>query len=851
MSARSQTRPLSNADNGKSKQDVNFGPKPGKPLGSAQGGNGGGGGGGAISGNGGQLSVNADCNPRRGPPPAGRGERGGRWGRGGYGDHRGNKQPPQSYGRESASHGRGRGGGGSGHQRRGTGHQRRGPVTEIDEFEVGKSGKKQNISHLMNFQYEPRGQGGIGGRGGSGNNRSRIKNHRGKSYIARPSYSKEQHLHATCQFVVVATSSGVAGDTLAPYRADPDLVVSWEMVEQVHLISQGGSSDNKAVRCGSRRAEPLSCPICLFPPTAGKISRCGHVFCWPCILHYLALSDDDWRKCPICYENVQKSDLKSVKIFQQETRATGCSITMRLMKRERTSLLATPAQHAGLADFPTIHDPAGDQALSKIIKATPDAIIASVLMREKQELDELYAAEKDQPEVVFIQEALTLLEDRKNQCMELSLLIGPVLPRSSPLECKSNTIAAPIRQEHPCRAKGDGIVTVADPFEDTSESRDDGKQDDATEEVSIDANTTTDVTSDAVEVVDGIPALNDAVDCYNEACGGLVDSLGQDLSNLSLQPQSNGNKALQAPKTTFYFYQDCEGQLIYLHALNVQMLLHQFGCFENCPESISGKILEKDSFVMSVELRDRLRYLRHLPVTSSFEVAELDISGLFSAETINHFQDQLEARRKERQRKQKAEKIREKKIKRDEMRIMGRFPSPMARIDSAYHYPSMNEEAAVIDGFDTASHSNSSNSSWPTAATAATNVSSDGVEAVPGGSNSSDASSGGLNFARIAKRQAAPAVVAAPTATATASKFGGMVQLGGALPMARVRQPSESEPEPEGYVPPPPVASLGDALAQAIARADNKQGTKKKGKRSRGQPISLTSGGAGVPVQQR
>ena len=82
-------------------------------------------------------------------------------------------------------------------------------------------------------------------------------------------FSKEQHLHATCQFVVVASSSGVAGDTLAPYRADPDLVVSWEMVEQVHLISQGGSSDNKAVRCGSRRAEPLSCPICLFPPTAG------------------------------------------------------------------------------------------------------------------------------------------------------------------------------------------------------------------------------------------------------------------------------------------------------------------------------------------------------------------------------------------------------------------------------------------------------------------------------------------------------------------------------------------------------------------------------------------------------
>merc|ERR1712243_432820 len=102
-------------------------------------------------------------------------------------------------------------------------------------------------------------------------------------------------------------------------------------------------------------------------------------------------------------------------------------------------------------------------------------------------------------------------------------------------------------------------------------------------------------------------------------------------------------------------------------------------------------------FIMSVELRDRLRYLRHLPVSSSFEVAELDISSVVSAETVDFFKEQLDSRRKERQRKQKAEKIREKKIKRDEMRIMGRFPSPMARIDSAYHYPSMSraEDSAV------------------------------------------------------------------------------------------------------------------------------------------------------------
>lgn len=35
-----------------------------------------------------------------------------------------------------------------------------------------------------------------------------------------------------------------------------------------------------------------------------------HIYCWPCVLHYLALSDKTWRKCPICYEAIHVGDLK-------------------------------------------------------------------------------------------------------------------------------------------------------------------------------------------------------------------------------------------------------------------------------------------------------------------------------------------------------------------------------------------------------------------------------------------------------------------------------------------------------------------------------------------------------------
>ena len=64
----------------------------------------------------------------------------------------------------------------------------------------------------------------------------------------------------------------------------------------------------------------------------------------------------------------------------------------------------------------------------------------------------------------------------------------------------------------------------------------------------------------------------------------------------------------------------------------------------------------------------------------------------------------------------------------------------------------------------------------------------------------------------------------------------------------------DSEPEPEDYVPPPPKASLGDALAHAFAQATtiaptadlpdqpkNVGGGKKSKKKMKGQKISLTA----------
>lgn len=142
--------------------------------------------------------------------------------------------------------------------------------------------KKQNLNHLLNFHfYSPRDTAAA-----TGGAFAKTGYHR-SGFVKKYRYNKEQYLQANCQFVVQP------GDYRA-YTNSPDLLVDWEKIEQIKVSS----------------CEEAQCPICLYPPNSAKMTRCGHVYCWGCLLHYLALTDKTWRKCPICYESIHLKDLK-------------------------------------------------------------------------------------------------------------------------------------------------------------------------------------------------------------------------------------------------------------------------------------------------------------------------------------------------------------------------------------------------------------------------------------------------------------------------------------------------------------------------------------------------------------
>lgn len=473
---------------------------------------------------------------------------------------------------------------------------------ELNSVYVAGS-KKQNLNHLLNFNYTPRTSSDARSLQRKGNH----QHHRGRGAAASSHhhrYQKEQFLQASCQFVVRSDAPlGAAIVGTAEGEADlgvaADHLVDWSFVEQVHLT---GTADPQ-------------CPICLHHPAAAKITRCGHVYCWPCVLHYMALSDQSWRKCPICFEAVHPLDLRSVVVRKCAELAVGDVVELQLMCRAKDSLHVTQARSIAQMNQQPIQllhlfDANTLRAYSKVLLADPHEIL-SIVERERQELLHRRTDDgADCPESIFIEQALALLQKRQDQVCATSRLRNGRLVASKSQQTKPLFLSP---------------------------------------------------TDDMSSVVVGMQSLSIEVD-QPEDSKFVIDASESLLTLVDMQITPTVYDA-----DHYYFYQAADAQLVYMHSLNTRMLQAQWCELRCAPTRISGRILQKDSCSMTDVLRKRLKYLQHLPVGSQFEIVEIQLTddgnyGAVSNVVLDMFREEVESRARKRHRRATEDRKRDRQI---------------------------------------------------------------------------------------------------------------------------------------------------------------------------------------------
>ncbi|NXY68322.1 RNF10 protein, partial [Glareola pratincola] len=497
-----------------------------------------------------------------------------------------NKMPPQRGGS-----------GGSGKLFSSCNGGRRDEVAEAQRAEFSPaqfSGpKKINLNHLLNFTFEPRGQAGQFDGNGHGNWGKRNK------WGHKP-FNKELFLQANCQFVVSEEQDYTV------HFADPDTLVNWDFVEQVRICSH----------------EVPSCPICLYPPTAAKITRCGHIFCWACILHYLSLSEKTWSKCPICYGSVHKKDLKSVVAMETRQYAIGDTITMQLMRREKGVLIALPkSQWMNVVQPVYIRDDQHSQ-YSKLLLASREQVLQLVILEEKAALLKQYEEEKHTPEACFIEAAIQELKERETALsadQDKNSGIAGIGAAMEELVLESSKAVEPaVSQEKKC-----GVEYLSAFDEELVEP-------------------CSDLASSFSPPVEAEEAVLDEEEVPE------VDTVGEPDTNTTEEPNPAETRCQESKDAIssghlsnspfYYFYQAEDGQCMYLHPVNVRCLVREYGSLEKSPEKITAAVVEITGYSMTEDIRQRHRYLCHLPLTCEFSICELALKPpIISKETLELF----------------------------------------------------------------------------------------------------------------------------------------------------------------------------------------------------------------------
>ncbi|NWH66828.1 RNF10 protein, partial [Geococcyx californianus] len=497
-----------------------------------------------------------------------------------------NKMPPQRGGS-----------GGSGKLFSSCNGGRRDEVAEAQRAEFSPaqfSGpKKINLNHLLNFTFEPRGQGGHFDGNGHGNWGKRNK------WGHKP-FNKELFLQANCQFVVSEEQDYTV------HFADPDTLVNWDFVEQVRICSH----------------EVPSCPICLYPPTAAKITRCGHIFCWACILHYLSLSEKTWSKCPICYGSVHKKDLKSVVAMETRQYAIGDTITMQLMRREKGVLVALPkSQWMNVVQPVYVKDDQHSQ-YSKLLLASREQVLQLVILEEKAALLKQYEEEKHTPEACFIEAAIQELKERETALsadQDKNNGIAGVTAAVEELVLKSSKAVEPaVSQEKKC-----GIEYLSAFDEELVEP-------------------CLDLASSFSPPVEAEEAVLDEEEVSEVHTAGEPDENTTEEPNLAETSYQESKETISSGHLInspfYYFYQAEDGQCMYLHPVNVRCLVREYGSLEKSPEKITASVVEITGYSMTEDIRQRHRYLCHLPLTCEFSICELALKPpVISKETLELF----------------------------------------------------------------------------------------------------------------------------------------------------------------------------------------------------------------------
>ncbi|KAK9749952.1 hypothetical protein RND81_02G161200 [Saponaria officinalis] len=497
----------------------------------------------------------------------------------------------------------------------------------------GSARKKSQIlngNHLLNFQYNPIA-------------RPQLRSPPPRKPQKIKPYNKDLFIQANYRFVVL-NSGNYSIESM-----DPDKTLLWEDIICVKYSTP----------------HPVQCPICLDDPICPQITSCGHIFCFPCILQYLLMGEDNhkaecWRKCPLCFMMISSKDMYTIYIENVGEHNVGDTIDFMLLTRKKDSFSLheqCKGESGKTRDSFSKFILTLDVDLS--VREAMSALDSWLVRADSGLVDDL-------EKLPYVCAAMEHLEQRKQYWNARRISAGNISCKT--VNCKG------VSDEYP--KFEDGILS---PFDDTTKM----------------------IENLTVDVRGGSSFVQSSDTDESQEGQGTLPSLCDQSKIMQSQVDRDPKD-----RDAYNFYQAVNGQPIILHPLNMKCLLHHYGSYDQLPSRVSGKILQLESVTQSEAMRRRYRYLSHFPLTTTFQLCEIDIREILPLEAPSPFMDEIKKR--EKQRKWLAKKEHEDRSKAEAVAAYS-LPIPYNMVQSSFDGPS----AFSMDDFEVLGNSTTTVASSP------------------------------------------------------------------------------------------------------------------------------------------
>lgn len=489
-------------------------------------------------------------------------------------------------------------------------------------------------------------------------------------------FNKERYVNAQYRFLVKPT-----GDYTV-YFADSDIYLNWSDILTVLIPTSSALSTASHVNALSTSQQPsldlhegAACPICLSPPTSPRMTKCGHVYCYPCILHYLTINEaasgastpssyhqhvpgasrpavlatnsssnsaPKWKRCPICWDAIYAKDLKAVQWWDAKAQAQefqDCEIDnpvkqshlcMRLIERPHLTTLALPQSSTwpnastSTLDQPLIaqhsapwHFQPDVMTFCKFMLATPEQLLGNLnsnlheLEEEKLLLQSF--GMKDEVGLYFVEVAEKKVQEQMEKVMN-ELDTASVQSR---IGFAKNELKEHAEIEQGVRERNEEAISKREKKRREREKKgESGNEDNGSEDV-----------AEFLQVQ--APKQGRHVDDGRTAHveEGQASTFRKDVG--SMVPKTRRNLNPPAPSSSSYlFFQASSGQNVFLHPLDIKVLLSIYGSYTAFPQTLQLLIQGADEGSMNEEIKKKCKYLTHLTKGTDIVFVEVDWEGM-------------------------------------------------------------------------------------------------------------------------------------------------------------------------------------------------------------------------------